>query len=92
MLDFSRVLPDMGDASDQDLAGGLTAPMNGTLVAQLVATGTHVKAGTPLLVMEAMKMEHTIKAPCDGTVKQFYFADGELVDGGALLVDFEASE
>lgn len=91
VLDFSRVLPDTGDAAEQDQAGGLTAPMNGTLVAQLVDVGIAVEAGTPLLVMEAMKMEHTIKAPCDGTVKQFYFADGELVDGGALLVDFEAS-
>ncbi|UTA47560.1 acetyl/propionyl/methylcrotonyl-CoA carboxylase subunit alpha [Simiduia sp. 21SJ11W-1] len=91
VLDFSRTLPDTGEADDQSLAGGLTAPMNGTLVAQLVSEGTEVEAGTPLLVMEAMKMEHTIKAPAKGTVKQFYFADGELVDGGALLVDFEVA-
>ncbi|MBB3167006.1 acetyl-CoA carboxylase biotin carboxylase subunit [Simiduia aestuariiviva] len=91
LLEFTRVLPDTGDADEQQHAGGLTAPMNGTLVAQLVKAGTAVDAGTPLLVMEAMKMEHTIKAPSAGTVKQFFFADGELVDGGALLVDFEAS-
>jgi 3-methylcrotonyl-CoA carboxylase alpha subunit len=64
--------------------------MNGTMVALLVEPGSQVEAGTPLLVMEAMKMEHTIRAPTAGTVKAFYFQPGELVDGGAELVQFEA--
>jgi 3-methylcrotonyl-CoA carboxylase alpha subunit len=42
--------------------------------------------------MEAMKMEHTIKAQADGMVLQFHFAPGDLVEGGASLLDFEASE
>ncbi|MDN3637645.1 acetyl/propionyl/methylcrotonyl-CoA carboxylase subunit alpha [Simiduia curdlanivorans] len=92
VLNFSRQLPDIADQADMQHAGGLTAPMNGTLVTQLVKVGQPVEAGTPLLVMEAMKMEHTIKAPAAGQVKQFFFAAGELVDGGALLVDFEKKE
>ncbi|BFM13375.1 acetyl/propionyl/methylcrotonyl-CoA carboxylase subunit alpha [Simiduia litorea] len=91
-LNFSRLLPDIADQADMQHAGGLTAPMNGTLVTQLVDVGQIVAAGTPLLVMEAMKMEHTIKAPAAGQVKQFFFAAGELVDGGALLLDFEKKE
>ncbi len=51
-----------------------------------------MKADTPLLVMEAMKMEHTIRAPAAGVVKAFYFQPGDLVDGGAELVDFAAEE
>ena len=42
--------------------------------------------------MEAMKMEHTIKAQADGKVLQFNFAQGDLVEGGASLLDFETSE
>ena len=51
-----------------------------------------MEVDTPLLVMEAMKMEHTIRAPEAGTVKGFYFAAGDLVDGGAELVDFETAQ
>ena len=91
-LNFSRLLPDLADLGDTQHSGGLTAPMNGTIVTQLVSVGQAVEAGTPLLVMEAMKMEHTIKAPKAGRVKQFFFAAGELVDGGALLLDFEQAQ
>lgn len=91
-LNFTRLLPDTGEQDSNVHAGGLTAPMNGTVVTLLAEAGSHVKAGTPLLVMEAMKMEHTIKAPANGTVNNFYYVAGELVDGGALLVDFSADE
>ena len=69
----------------------LTAPMPGRIVA-LLATPGHVSKGTPLLVMEAMKMEHTIVAPGDGTLAGFLVATGEQVADGAALVDFTASE
>jgi 3-methylcrotonyl-CoA carboxylase alpha subunit len=62
--------------------------MNGTIVAHLVKPGEQVKKGEPILVMEAMKMEHSITAPSDGVVDSFYFEPGELVDGGALLLEF----
>ncbi len=86
---FQRVFADLGNNNESARGNGLRAPMNGTMVSLLVDEGARVNAGDSLLVMEAMKMEHTIRAPSDGTVKQFYFKAGELVDGGAELLDFE---
>ncbi len=88
----SLVAPDLGDTDSTDAGGGLLAPMNGTVVAQLVEPGVDVEAGTTLMVMEAMKMEHAIKAPSAGRVAEFYFSPGELVSGGAELLDFSAAE
>jgi len=67
----------------------LTAPMPGRIVALLAEPG-QVQEGTPLLIMEAMKMEHTIRAPSAGTLKAFRHAVGDQVSEGSELVDFEA--
>jgi 3-methylcrotonyl-CoA carboxylase alpha subunit len=75
---------------DDSHAGKLVAPMPGKIVALLAAKGGVVKKGTPLLVMEAMKMEHTITAPTDGTVSEFLFSPGDQVAEGAELLKFEA--
>lgn len=72
-------------------AGSLIAPMPGRIVATLVAAGTQVSKGTPLLVLEAMKMEHTLQAPADGTVQGFRVKAGDQVGDGAVLVDFEVA-
>ncbi|MCB1708651.1 MAG: 3-methylcrotonyl-CoA carboxylase, partial [Halioglobus sp.] len=88
---FREVLPDIGEADGAGANAGLRAPMNGTIVALLAAVGSTVEANTPLLVMEAMKMEHTIRAPVAGTVNAFYYRSGDLVDGGAELLDFTAA-
>ena len=89
---FSVVLASLGeDNSDGDDAN-FSAPMNGTIVAHLVEKGQQVKKGDPILVMEAMKMEHSIIAPHDGSVEEFYFNPGELVDGGATLLAFSTKE
>ncbi|HCR32514.1 MAG TPA: 3-methylcrotonyl-CoA carboxylase, partial [Stenotrophomonas sp.] len=72
-------------------AGSLLAPMPGRIVATLVEAGTQVKRGTPLVVLEAMKMEHTLQAPADGTVKGYRAKAGDQVGDGAVLVDFEAA-
>ena len=69
--------------------GGLTAPMPGKVVALLAQPGQKVEKGAPLLILEAMKMEHTITAPAAGTVKTFCYATGEQVADGAALVEFE---
>ena len=74
-----------GDAD----TGQLAAPMPGKVVAVLVAAGAEVAKGTPLLVMEAMKMEHTIAAPADGRVQALLYAVGDQVAEGAALVEFE---
>jgi 3-methylcrotonyl-CoA carboxylase alpha subunit len=92
VFNFIHVLPDLGDSSDDDAHGGLTAPMNGTMVAVLVKAGESVNKDQPLVIMEAMKMEHTIRAPSNGTINSLYFAEGEMVDGGAELLDFTAEE
>ncbi len=69
--------------------GGLTAPMPGKVIALLVEAGARVEKGTPLVVLEAMKMEHTLVAPAAGTVKACHYAVGEQVADGAELLDFE---
>jgi acetyl-CoA/propionyl-CoA carboxylase biotin carboxyl carrier protein len=59
--------------------GPLTSPMPGTVLDVRVAVGAEVTAGTPLLVVEAMKMEHTITAPVDGVVSELYVRAGQQV-------------
>ena len=59
------------------------------VVAVLVRAGDVVERGTPLLVLEAMKMEHTIVAPAPGTVVAVNYAAGERVREGADLVDID---
>ena len=87
-LQFKVIEADLGDEDAGQGAGALNAPMNGTVVELTATEGTIVKKGDALLVMEAMKMEHTIRAPADGKVTQFYYQPGDLVDGGAELLDF----
>ncbi len=67
-------------------AGKLTAPMPGRVTRLLVEAGANVRRGEPLMVIEAMKMEHTITAPADGVVAEVRFAAGELVEEGAELI------
>nr|WP_295770427.1 acetyl/propionyl/methylcrotonyl-CoA carboxylase subunit alpha [Rhodoferax sp.] len=66
--------------------GRLTAPMPGKVVSFAVKAGDVVKKGQALAVMEAMKMEHTIAAPADGTVAELLFAPGDQVTEGAELL------
>ncbi|MGI9294269.1 MAG: acetyl-CoA carboxylase biotin carboxyl carrier protein subunit, partial [Pseudomonadales bacterium] len=89
VLHFSLVVADLGEANSSATAGALTAPMNGTIVSLLVETGSAVEKDEALLVMEAMKMEHTIRAPDGGTIAEFYYQPGDLVDGGAELLRLE---
>jgi 3-methylcrotonyl-CoA carboxylase alpha subunit len=79
--------PLAGAARAEERPGALTAPVPGTVVAVLVEAGAVVKRGDALLVLEAMKMEHTIRAPVDGTVAAIRFKAGEAVasEGAELL-------
>ena len=77
----------MAHAGEEEAEGGrLTAPMPGKIVAIHVAQGQTVAKGEPLLVMEAMKMEHTISAPGAGVVKELLFEVGDQVGDGAQLL------
>jgi len=72
---------------EEEHAGHLMAPMSGTVVAVLVKPGDRVAKGAPLVVLEAMKMEHTIVAPAPGIVEAVNFAAGDRVAEGEDLVD-----
>jgi len=67
--------------------GGLTTPLPGVVVAVPVTVGSKVRTGDVLMVLEAMKMEHTITAPHAGTVKSIHFARGERVPEGSELLE-----
>jgi len=82
----------MAHAGEAEAEGGrLTAPMPGKVVAVLVNKGQDVKKGEPLVIMEAMKMEHTIAAPHDGLVEDVLYAVGDQVADGAPLLAFKAA-
>jgi 3-methylcrotonyl-CoA carboxylase alpha subunit len=79
-----------GEGEDDD--GGLRAPMPGKVVALVAQIGIPVEKGAPLLVLEAMKMEHTITAPRKGIVIGFHVGTGDQVSDGADLIDFQGAE
>lgn len=79
-------------ALDEGAADRLAAPMPGKVTAVFVKDGERVSAGQALMVLEAMKMEHTIKAPADGIVAEVRFAPGDQVGEGEELAVFDAAE
>ncbi len=90
-MQFALARPDYGDVDALADAAAFTAPMPGVVVKLLVEPGQAVERDQPLLILEAMKMEHRICAPADGTVGAFHFQAGEQVAGGEELLDFIAS-
>ena len=78
-----------GASLEEDM-GSLEAPMPGTVLKVNVAVGDKVEAGQTLLVLEAMKMEHEIKAPTDGTVTAIAAVEGAMVNPGKKLVTVDA--
>ena len=88
-LRFSAREPDTGAAAEDQLATDFKAPMNGSVVDIRVQPGQRVAAGDLVIILEAMKMEHSIHAPSDGVVTEVFYATGDLVTGGAELIGFE---
>ncbi|OHZ03685.1 acetyl/propionyl/methylcrotonyl-CoA carboxylase subunit alpha [Salinicola sp. MIT1003] len=80
---------DRVDHLSHEVEAKLTAPMHGTVVALLVEPGQPVEKGTPLVVVEAMKMEHTLSAPAAGAVEAFHFKVGDAVAQGDELLRFQ---
>nr|WP_273543426.1 acetyl-CoA carboxylase biotin carboxyl carrier protein subunit [Sneathiella sedimenti] len=66
--------------------------MPGKLIQIFIDSGATVAKGDPLVVLEAMKMEHTLTAPRDGTIEDIFFEVGDQVDEGTVLVRFESEE
>ncbi len=85
MLEFEK--PAL--AEEEDPSGRLVSPLPGSGIQVLVASGETGAKGQALMIIEAMKMEHTISAPKRGTVRQIYFSKGEQVAEGAQLLEFE---
>lgn len=73
----------------QENAQNLRAPMPGTVIAVMTKEGAMVKQGDQLVVIEAMKMEHTIRAPRSGVIKAIHCRVGETVEEGVELFDFK---
>jgi 3-methylcrotonyl-CoA carboxylase alpha subunit len=84
--------PAVGEADDAARGGLITAPMPGRIVRLSAAAGARVERGAPLLVLEAMKMEHTVVAPADGVVVAVHCAEGDRVAEGAELLEFHPGE
>ncbi|XP_037591459.1 methylcrotonoyl-CoA carboxylase subunit alpha, mitochondrial-like isoform X2 [Cebus imitator] len=82
----------LSSVGSEGTQGDPLAPMTGTIEKVFVKAGDRVKAGDSLMVMIAMKMEHTIKAPKDGTVKKVLCREGAQASRHTLLVEFEEEE
>jgi acetyl/propionyl-CoA carboxylase alpha subunit len=90
----TRVLDELAptrhaDASAPTGTATFTAPMPGTVIAVEVRGGEVVTAGTVLAVVEAMKMEHPVRAPVDGTVTAVHVHPGQAVEAATVLLAFE---
>jgi 3-methylcrotonyl-CoA carboxylase alpha subunit len=88
-LDWNDPMAHAGEAEAE--GGRLTAPMPGKVVAVLAAKGQEVKKGDALVIMEAMKMEHTIAAPHDGVIDDILYSVGDQVADGAPLLAFKTA-
>ncbi len=89
---YREVDPRAGDTGHHTHADRLVAPMPGSVVQVLVEAGARVSKGDPLIVVEAMKMEHVIRAPHDGIVERIDVAPGETVAEGVELAVMAAEE
>ena len=72
-------------------AGGLVAPMPGKVINLNVKKGSKVKTGDTLVILEAMKMEHSIKAAEDGIISELYVSNNDQVENGALLMVIDSN-
>ena len=87
-----RAVPRFTDPADAVASGSLLAPMPGSVVRVIASVGDEVEAGAPVLVLEAMKMQHTVAAPHAGTVSQIEVQPGQQVAAGEVLAVVEEQE
>lgn len=77
-------------ARPKESGGGLAAPMPGRIRRILAFPGDRVAHGDAVLILEAMKMEHAIRAPVAGTVTRIFHSEGDLVEAGTALAEIES--
>ncbi len=82
-------LPKFPWLEDEQHPGSLISPMPGSVVRIGVSVGDHIEAGTTLLVLEAMKMEHSVEAPISGRIAEILVGVGDQVEASQLLVELE---
>jgi propionyl-CoA carboxylase alpha chain len=85
-------VPEFVDPADVVAEGSLLAPMPAAVVSVAVESGQHVSKGDVVLVLEAMKMQHTITAPTDGVVSELDVSAGQQVEAGAVLAVIEEEQ
>ncbi|MGH3475063.1 MAG: acetyl/propionyl/methylcrotonyl-CoA carboxylase subunit alpha [Aeromicrobium sp.] len=85
-------VPEFVDPADVVAEGSLLAPMPAAVVSVAVDSGQHVSKGDVVLVLEAMKMQHTITAPSDGVVSELDVSPGQQVEAGAVLAVIEGEQ
>lgn len=90
LLKVNKPTLDLGTQGEQVHAGDILAPMNGTVVAMNVKEGQIVAKNDLLVMVEAMKMEHSLRAPFDAKVASCLVDAGDLVDGGQVLISLVA--
>ena len=88
-IELAWIDPFAADVGEAAAASRIVAPMPGTVTRILAEPGVDLRRGAPLLVLEAMKMEHTLRAPADGRLKALKCAVGDVVQEGTELADFE---
>ena len=91
-IKLTVIEPYAADAIGVEPELGTAAPMPGTILALLAKPGEPLDAGAPILILEAMKMEHTLRSPARGRVSRYLCAVGDFVAEGAALAEFEAEE
>jgi 3-methylcrotonyl-CoA carboxylase alpha subunit len=88
-LELHLIDPFAGEAGEAAAASRIVAPMPGTVTRILAEPGVDLQRGAPLIVLEAMKMEHTLRAPADGRLQALKCAVGDVVQEGTELAEFE---
>jgi len=89
-INYELEIPTKGRVRKKtDDQGHMLSPMPGKIIKVIKKVGDEVEKGEPILVLEAMKMEHTIKANCAGVIEKIYFEADQLVDGQVELVEIK---
>ncbi len=91
-VDVNRIIADYSGDGEEAGAGAILSPMPGKIIQVSVAAGDTVSKGDTLIVMEAMKMEHSLAAAADGVVADVFFETGDQVEEGVLLIRLESEE